>query len=287
MKIEKKTKAIIFMLISAMGFTLMSVAVKFIPQIPLFQKIFVRNLISCLVAGFVLISQGRGFSIKRENFLPLFYRSFFGYIGVITNFYAVEHLYLADSNMLNKLSPITVSIFAVIFLKEKVDAKQIIGIILSFIGALFVIKPTFSMSIIPSLSGLLSATLAGLSYTCIRYLNNKENPNIIVFYFSLFSVLGSMPLAVRDFVTPTFTQWLFLIAIGAAACLGQFFLTYAYKNAPASEVSIYNYSGIPYGIILGFLFFGEIPDIYSIIGGIIIVVVAIYLYKHNKNKLSK
>ena len=70
------------------------------------------------------------------------------------------------------------------YLKEKVDKEQILGIAFSFIGALFVIKPSFSLSMLPSLAGLTSVTFAGISYTVIRYLNDKENPNIIVFYFS-------------------------------------------------------------------------------------------------------
>lgn len=287
LKIEQKTKAIFYMLTSALGFTLMSVAVKSIPGIPLFEKIFLRNLISCFLAAFLLIYNKRGFSVKKENISPVFARSFLGFLGVITNFYAVEHLKLADSNMLNKLSPITVSIFAVLFLKEKVDKQQIIGILISFVGALFVIKPTFSLSVIPSLSGLASVTFAGLAYTFVRYLNDKEDPNIIVFYFSLMSVVCSAPMAFYSYVNPTPVQWVFLISIGVFACLAQFFMTYSYKNAPASEVAVYNYSGIPYGIILGYLIFNEIPDIYSIIGGVIIIVVAIYLYNHNKkNKMA-
>ena len=177
-----------------------------------------------------------------------------------------------------------VSIFAVLFLNEKVDKKQVIGIIISFIGALFVVKPTFSLSVIPSLSGLASVTFAGLAYTFVRYLNDKENPNIIVFYFSLMSVVCSAPLAAYHYVSPTPVQWVFLVSIGLFACLAQFFMTYSYKNAPASEVAVYNYSGIPYGIILGYLLFDEIPDIYSVIGGVIIIVVAIYLYRHNKKR---
>lgn len=288
MRNENKTKAIIYMLISAFGFTMMGVAIKFIPEIPLFQKILVRNLISGFVAAIILVKQKRGFAVEKKNRIPLFLRSAIGFLGIITNFYAVQHLYLADSNMLNKLSPITVSIFAVLFLNERVDIHQIVGIILSFIGALFVIKPTFSMSVLPSLSGLVGVILAGAAYTFVRYLNNnKENPNIIVFYFSLCSVLGSLPLAMSEFKVPSPREWIFLVAIGGAACLGQFFLTYAYKNAPASEVSIYNYSGIPYGILLGFLLFGEVPDVYSIIGGVIIIAVAIYLFKHNKKKVHK
>lgn len=284
MKIEQKTKAIFFMLISALGFTLMSVAVKAIPDIPIFQKVFLRNLISCFVAFIIIVKEKRGFKVKKANIPALATRSILGFLGIVANFYAVEHLLLADSNMLGKLSPITVSIVAVIFLKEKVDKQQILGIIISFIGALFVVKPTFSLSILPSLSGLLSVTFAGISYTCIRYLNDKENPNIIVFYFSLLSVLASAPFTICDFVAPTPIQWVYLISIGIFACLAQFFMTYSYKNAPASEIAIYNYSGIPIGIILGFFIFDEIPDIYSFIGGFIIIAVAIYLYLHNKKK---
>lgn len=284
LKISQKTKAVVYMLISALGFTLMSVAVKSIPEVPIFEKVFFRNLISCLVAFCFLLSQKRGFYVVKENRLPVFIRAFLGFLGIITNFYAVQHLLLADSNMLGKLSPITVSFVAVLFLKEKVDRKQILGIALSFVGALFVIKPSFSLAVLPSLSGLASVSFAGISYTVIRYLNDKENPNIIVFYFSLLSVLSSIPFMLFHFKVPTGREWLYLISIGLFACLAQFFMTYSYKNAEASEVSVYNYSGIPYGILLGYLLFDEIPDVYSIFGGIIIITMAIYLYLHNKSK---
>ncbi|EFS28763.2 hypothetical protein FGAG_01084 [Fusobacterium gonidiaformans ATCC 25563] len=284
LKLEQKTKAVIYMLISALGFTMMSVAVKAIPEISLFEKVFFRNSISCFVAFLLLLRDRRGFYVKKENRLPVFIRSFLGFLGIVTNFYAIQYLLLADSNMLGKLSPITVSFFAVLYLKEKVDKEQILGIAFSFIGALFVIKPSFSLSMLPSLAGLTSVTFAGISYTVIRYLNDKENPNIIVFYFSLMSVLCSIPFMLTDFQVPNLRQWFYLLSIGLMACLAQFFMTYSYKNAEASEVAVYNYSGIPYGIILGYLLFDEIPDIYSCIGGVIIIAMAIYLYLHNKKK---
>ena len=81
-----------------------------------------------------------------------------------------------------------------------------------------------------------------------------------------------------DFVMPTFTQFLVLISIGVFASFGQFGLTYAYKYSKASEVSIYAYSSIIFTLILGILFFGEIPDLFEIIGGIIVIAVAIKLY---------
>lgn len=262
----------------------MNVAVKSIPNISIFEKVFFRNLISCVVATGILMYQKRGFYVKKENRKAIFLRSILGFLGIVSNFYAIQYLLLADSNMLGKLSPITVSFVAVLYLKEKVDKEQILGIFLSFVGALFVIKPSFSLSVLPSLSGLLSVSFAGISYTVIRYLNDKENPNIIVFYFSLLSVLCSIPLMLPGFKVPTEREWLYLMSVGVLACLAQFFMTYSYQNAEASEVSVYNYSGIPYGILLGYLFFDEIPDVYSIVGGTMIIVVAVFLYFHNKHQ---
>jgi len=67
------------------------------------------------------------------------------------------------------------------------DKKQVIGIILMLLAVVFVIKPSFSPEVIPSLAGLFSAILAGFSYTIIRYLNGKVKSEINVFYFSLFT----------------------------------------------------------------------------------------------------
>ena len=87
-----------------------------------------------------------------------------------------------------------------------------------------------------------------------------------------------------NYVQPNFKELLILLSIGVFATFGQFGLTYAYKYSKASEVSIYNYSSIVFTVILGLLFFGEIPDILTILGGIIIIAVAIKLYFVFKEK---
>ncbi len=272
------------MLFSVTGFTFMSIAIRYLPNIPIYEKVFFRNLINCMLATFLLIKAKQTIKVKKEYIKFVFGRSFFGYVGMVGNFYAIEHLTIADANMLNKLSPVFVTICACFFLKEKVDKKQIFGIIMMLIGIIFVIRPTFSPRIVPSLVGFSSAVLAGFSYTIIRHLNDKVKSEVIVFYFSLFSVVFTFPYLCMYFVKPSPMELLFLIGIGLSATMGQFGLTYAYSNAPASEVSIYNYMIIVTGLIAGYILFGEIPDIYSFIGGTIIILTAIFLYKHNKNK---
>ena len=281
---SNKTKAVFCMLISALGFTFMSVTVKYVTGIPLFEKVFFRNLISLGVAFFMLKKSSAPMFGRRENQLALLARSSFGLAGVVLNFYAISKLTLADSSMLGKLSPIFVTIMACIFLKEKIDNKQILSIIVTFLGALLVIKPEFSLEMLPSLAGILSAASAGIAYTLLRYLKDKESPDTIIFYFSLISVVFTAPFALAEYVQPTFTQLGLLLATGVFASVGQFGITYAYKFAKATEVSIYNYLAIVFGIILGFIFFGEIPDTLSLLGGAIIIAVAFYIFKHNQKK---
>ena len=281
---SNKTKAVFCMLISALGFTFMSVTVKYVTGIPLFEKVFFRNLISLGVAFFMLKKSSAPMFGRRENQLALLARSSFGLAGVGLNFYAIANLTLADSSMLGKLSPIFVTIMACIFLKEKIDSKQILSIIVTFLGALLVIKPEFSLEMLPSLAGILSAAASGVAYTLLRYLKDKESPDTIIFYFSLISVVFTAPFALAEYVQPTFIQLGLLLATGVFASVGQFGITYAYKYAKATEVSIYNYSAIVFGIILGFIFFGEIPDTLSLLGGAIIIAVAFYIFKHNQKK---
>lgn len=281
---SNKTKAVFCMLISALGFTFMSVTVKYVTGIPLFEKVFFRNLISLGVAFFMLKKSSAPMFGRRENQLALLARSIFGLAGVVLNFYAIANLTLADSSMLGKLSPIFVTIMACIFLKEKIDNKQVLSIIVTFLGALLVIKPEFSLEMLPSLAGILSAASAGIAYTLLRYLKDKESPDTIIFYFSLISVVFTAPFALAEYVQPTFIQLGLLLATGVFASVGQFGITYAYKYAKATEVSIYNYSAIVFGIILGFIFFGEIPDTLSLLGGAIIIAVAFYIFKHNQKK---
>lgn len=282
-----KKKGIMWMIISVIGFTFMSIIIKYLPNIPIYEKVFFRNSVSCIAASYFLIKSKNSFFVKKENIPFIFGRSLFGFLGVIANFYAIEHLTIADANMLNKLSPVFVTICAYFFLKEKVDKKQIIGIIFMLIATIFVVKPSLSFDILPSLVGLSGAILAGFSYTILRYLNDKVVSEIIVFYFSISSVITAIPLMLPTYVKPSLSEFILLLGIGLSASIGQFGLTYAYKYAPAAEVSIYNYTIILTGIVAGYIFFREIPDMLSLIGGSIIILTAIFLYKHNKDIINE
>lgn len=285
-EMTNRTKGILFLIFSAFGFAVMSAFVKLAGDLPSFQKTFFRNTVSCIIALIFIIKNKESFFGKRESQKLLILRSTLGTIGIILNYYSIDRLVLSDANMLNKLSPFFVIIFSALFLKEKINLKQIIAIIIAFIGTLFIIKPTFNLDIIPSISGVLGAIFAAGAYTTLRELGKKENHYTVVFYFSLFSLIVIFPFMIAVYKPMSFIQLFYLLMAGAFASIGQFGVTLAYKYAPAKEISIFDYSNIVFSAIISLFIFGVLPDKFSFIGYLIIFLASFYMFIYNK-KLDK
>lgn len=273
---NKKTIAIIFMLLSAFSFSLMSVMVKMTSNLPFVEAVFFRNLISLFIA--YIISKRNNISIigSRENQKYLLARSIFGLIGVNCYFYSIQNMALADSAIINKMSPFFVLIFATVILKEKIKPMQIFAVLIAFFGITFIINPEFNSDIFPALVGLFAACTAGIAYTIVRMLSGREHPSTVVLYFSLVSVIGMTPFLIFYFQIPSLSELFFLIMTGVFAAGGQYGLTYAYKLAKASEVSIYSYATVIFSSFIGFLLFRETLNQTTIIG-ITIVLLSGYL----------
>ena len=285
-KLSNRTKGIIFIVISAFGFALMSAFVKLAGDLPSFQKTFFRNLVSLVIALILVLKSKDSLFGKKENQKLLFLRSTLGTAGIVCNYYAIDRLILSDANMLNKLSPFFVIIFSALFLKEKISKAQITGLIAAFIGVLFVVKPTFNFEIIPALIGILGGVCAAGAYTCVRALGGKEKPHTIVFYFSLCSCLIIAPFMIASYKDMSILQFTYLICAGLSASIGQFGITFAYKFAPAKEISIFDYSNIAFAAIFSFSIFGVIPDRLSFVGYGIIFAASLYMFIYNR-KLDK
>lgn len=278
---ENRTKGIILILLSALFFALMASTVKFLKDIPTPEKIFFRNLFGVFIS-FLIIKKNKK-SILGNNKKLLLLRSIFGLSGVAAYFYSLNMLPLADTVILNKMSPFFVLILSFLFLKEKISKLNVISLILAVIGAGFVIKPEFNVDTIPYLIALSSAFFAGSAYTVIRHLRNFDSTETIVFYFTLFSTIIIIPFMIfGGFKIPNIGELIGLIFLGVFATTAQFLMTNAYRYAPAGELSIYTYTNIIFSTIIGFVFFFEIPDYLSIIGGLLIILAGFINYYRKK-----
>ena len=196
---------------------------------------------------------------------------------------------LADASMLNKMSPFFAVVCSVFLLKEKLRLWQGILVGAAFAGSLLVIKPDFtSLGSFPALVGLLGGLSAGIAYTMVRKLGQRgQNGASIVLFFSGFSCLVTLPWLIFDFVPMSWTQLLWLLGAGLAAAGGQFTITAAYLRAPAREISVYDYSQILFASGLGFLLFGQVPDLWSGVGYAVIVGAAVALFWYNNYYLPQ
>ena len=285
-KIGQKTKGIIYIVVAAFGFSVMSLFVKLAGDLPAFQKAFFRNFIALIFITVMMLRENIGFAPKKENIPGLLGRSLCGTLGLLCNFYALGTLNLSDANMLNKLSPFFAIIFSIFLLREKPTAAQVLGVAVAFGGSLLIIKPGFAdAQLIPAIAGVLGGLGAGAAYTFVRKLGKKgENSKRIVFYFSAFSCLFCLPFLIVQYKSMTFLQTLYLIFAGTFACVGQLGITKAYLCAPAKEISVYDYTQVIFAALLGFFVFGDMPDIWSVLGYILICGAGVAMFFYNKRK---
>lgn len=284
MKRKQKYLGIIYIILAAFFFALMAMFVRLAGDIPSIQKSFFRNLVSLAFAGAILIKEKVWFSGKRENIKYLLMRAAAGTIGILCNFYAVDHLVLSDASMLNKMSPFFAIVFSYFILKEKVTVPQAVIVAGAFLGSLLIIKPTTAIFSSPAaLVGLFGGLGAGVAYTYVRVLGKKgEKGPFIVFVFSTFSCLVTLPWLILDFHPMSGMQLLYLLLAGLSAAGGQFSVTAAYFHAPAKEISVYDYSQILFSAVLGFVVFGQLPDVLSWMGYIIICSMAVVMFLYNR-----
>lgn len=160
--------------------------------------------------------------------------------------------------------------------------------VLAFVGALFVVKPSFHMDFLYAMVGVAGGLGAGIAYTFVRKLGKQgERGPVIVMCFSVFSCIVTLPFIIFDHKPMTVMQIVYLICAGMAAAGGQFSITAAYKQAPAKEISVFDYSQVIFAALLGFIFLDQIPDVYSVIGYVIIIGSALAKWAYNLEQDKK
>ncbi len=280
---KKKYMGVVMIIVSAFCFALMNMFVRLSGDLPTPEKGFFRNLVAFVFALVIMLKNRESFHFQKKNLPLLIGRSLAGTIGILGNFYAVDRLALGDASILNKMSPFFAILFSLIFLREKLKFPQALIVFGAFVGAMFVVKPSFANAeLLPSVCGFLGGAAAGAAYSMVRALGKRgERGSFIVLFFSGFSCLAMVPFMIFNFKMFTPVQLAFLLLAGLAAAGGQFSITAAYTYAPAREISIYDYSQIIFASALGFMVFGDIPDVFSLVGYVIIVAMAVVMFWYN------
>ena len=291
-KVKNRTKGILAITVSAFGFALMALFVRLCDDygspVSSFQKSFFRNVVALAIAAVAwwrtfgegrpsLAGESGGVGLASpRSWMLLVSRALLGTCGIFANFYALSHITIAEGQTLNKTAPFFTVLFAWLFLGEKVTRRHVLPLALAFLGVVLIAKPGFAgAQAFPLAMGLLGGICAGGAYTCVRSLRRHAvDPAFIIFFFSAFSCLASVPFMVAGFDPMTWRQVLILFGAGAGAALGQFGITLAYGYAAPREIAVFDYSNILFTAAFGFLFFAQVPDAWSVLGFVAIIVAA-------------
>nr|MCH9812628.1 DMT family transporter [Campylobacterota bacterium] len=236
-------------------------------------------------------------SIGGKPFL-LFYRGFFGFTALLLFFYTITAIPLGEAITLNKTSPLFVTVLAFFLLNDKLSFKGIVALLIGFLGVVLITKP-FGLSIgLDHLLGLMGGFLAAAAYTTIRKIKHVYDSRtivlsfmsvgvvipIILFIIALLEIPQSLTFIITPFILPTsLTVWRLLILIGITATISQWLLTRAYSSTNAGIIGIVSYSNIPFAIFFGTLLGDKLPDSFTFIGIILIILSGLLVRKGTKS----
>ena len=218
---------------------------------------------------------------------PLFLslRALAGFLAILCYFFTLKRLNLATAILLNYSSPIFVMLMAIPFLKEKVSWAIVVPFLLSFSGILCLALPELRFRALPFAAGLVAGLLAAVAYVTISYLGRFENPLTVVYYFTAWSVAGSLLLCYARFRMPAAPDLPSLIGAGLFGLAGQWGMTQAYFYGPASLISVFSLTTPLFGYLLGLLLWHETLTPLSVVGMLLILVgCAILSIKYHKTR---
>lgn len=269
---DPRYKGIFFMLLAALGFSIMGGAAKALKEsFNAGQLVFYRNAVGLLflLPGLFIkppVQQG-GKPIR------LAFRGLMGTVALYTLLYCILHIPLGTAMSYNLTSALFIAVFSFFLFKEYHGKNVLLAVVLGFAGMLLIYKPVMHLSWFYPVAGLLSGITSAIAYLTVGRLAKYYDPRIIVLSFlsggfivPLISMIVHYTTGFRtddlfiiDFRWPAGMEWLFLLLMGLAALFGQYFVTRAYGSDKAGIVSVFGYSNIIYSVFIGMLLGDAFP----------------------------
>ena len=203
-------------------------------------------------------------------------------------FYAISIISLAKALTLAFVAPLIVTAFSPVLLGEKVGFRRWTAVIVGFIGSLVVIRPGFVELNFASLAALGTGILYGFYLIITRKLSTSDNPLLTLLMTGMVGAILVSAIIPFYWVKPSLNQWSLMAGIGVFACIGHLFLILSLKFADASKLAPLGYTEIIPNVLIGYYFFSELPDNWTYVGLLIIILSGLYISRREyvKNRLN-
>lgn len=290
---------IAFKLASVCIFLGMSSLLKAAEGVPAGQLVFFRSFFAILPIIVYLLWTGElGVGIRTSHPLGHLMRGLVGTCGMITGFFALTQLPLAESITISYATPLLIVIFSAVFYHEQVRLYRWSAVLVGLVGVIIIIWPRLTVfsggienmtgATIGAVSALVAACFAATAMVLVRRLVETERSATIVLYFSVISSAVGLATLPFGWIMPTPEQFALLIDAGIFGGIAQIFLTESYRHADMSVVAPFEYASLVLSVAIGYFVFRDIPTIEMLIGGAIVVGSGLFIiYREHKLGLER
>ncbi|MDH5680717.1 MAG: DMT family transporter [Spirochaetota bacterium] len=280
----------LYMFLSTVSFAFMAVFVKSLsPSMPSHEIAFWRSFI---VSGLIVIflfwrpavlkplyassnpKSEKGIRSLIHIFTRpiLLFRGILGAIALFLYFEAISQISVSEAIMLLYTAPVFTAIFSFLFLKEPFQLSTLLFLLLAMIGVSLITKPSFQTIETGKIYALLAAVFVAASTITVKKAGETYSSWVIVLAFTLVSTLLPLPHLIYASMTISISLLTLILAVSVTTLLGQLFMTHSFRYLDATTGSVLFLLTIVNGTILGYMFLGESLDIYSLIGGSLIII---------------
>lgn len=223
----------------------------------------------------------------------LIVRGTLGSIALTCFFYSILHLPLGEATLIQNMNPVFATVLAAVILKEHLRAPEVICLVTSLVGVVFIAQPTALFGAVATPTSLtdvgialMGALASGTAYTLVRKMRTTEHPLVVVFYLPLLSVPISLPFALADWRWPNAIEWLLLVGVGITTQLAQVSMTRGLQLERTARATTVGYLQVAFAVTWGAIVLGEIPDFWTLAGATTIIGSTLVLSWWNSNAIN-
>ena len=233
---------------------------------------FYRNLIASVPFLFMILALGRReILVLRAKPMLVGLRAVIGTISLIITFTAYSLMPLADTTAVLFTSSLFIPILGVIFLRESVGPYRWSAVAIGFAGVVIMSRPSGEVYTLGIAVAICAALMHSILQIILRYLGRYESPETVSFYFFVIGTFLTALALPFVAVRPTIAEVPLLLGVGLSGAAAQWLLSVAFKNAPAAIVTVFNYSGIVWATLFGWMIWNDWPLPTVLVGGTVVI----------------
>lgn len=244
---------------------------------------------TALILALVISARERFKNLKPANYKYEFIRASVGMISFACFAFAATEASLVDASLLQNTAPIFIPIIALVWLKDTIEKRIWIGVVIGFIGIIFIIRPDSTVFKAANIIGLTSGILLAVAYIAMKIITKTDGFKTILFYYSVTAVIISAPFGIINWTNPPLMGWIYAICSGVSLIIYLNMLQYAYKHIEPNKLSPFNYTVVLFTGLLDWWIFNHIPGFMTLIGMAIVCtggIIAIIHHEKNNRELK-